>query len=360
MNRISLLRRTGALICVCMLAGSLAGCSGSKAPTDTTDGSEEYLMIIEDIDLDELAETEGIDPETITALCEGYDPDADTDLEKARTGVSDLSLAGTIIGGQDISFTNSNLASYSRISPNKTVHRNHKIDTISIHCMAGQLTVETCGEVFSSTKAQASSNYGVGLDGTIALYVQEWDRSWCTSNSENDNRAVTIEVASDSYHPYAVNDKAYKATIRLVADICLRNGIDKLVWSDDKTTRIKHLNGANMTVHRDYANKACPGEYLYTRMGDIAEQVNKIIEKNKGKKISGRPCWEETVFESYLVAVTSSTTIRKSPSLKSSAVRIAKKNEVYTIVNEKKADNILWGKLKSGEGWINLEDTQVR
>ena len=173
--------------------------------------------------------------------------------------------------------SNSKLIEYTRISPNRTSPRNHKIDTITIHCMAGQLTVETCGNVFAKSSAKASANYGVGSDGRIALYVEEKDRSWCSSNSANDNRAVTIEVASDSYSPYAVSDKAYEALIKLVADICKRNDIQKLVWSTDKADRIGHKNGCNMTVHRDFANKACPGDYLYDRMGDIADRVNEIL-----------------------------------------------------------------------------------
>jgi hypothetical protein len=178
--------------------------------------------------------------------------------------------------------SNSPLISYTKISPNKTSPRNHAIDTVTIHCMAGQLSVETCGNVFASDRAQASSNYGVGKDGRIAMYVEEKDRSWCSSNSANDNRAVTIEVASDSYAPYAVSDAAYKSTIKLVADICKRNGIEKLVWSNDKNERVNHLNGANMTVHRDFdKNKPCPGDYLYSRMGDIAEKVNAILDKEK-------------------------------------------------------------------------------
>lgn len=172
---------------------------------------------------------------------------------------------------------NSKLVEYTRISPNRTSPRNHQIDTITIHCMAGQLTVETCGNVFRETKAQASSNYGVDKDGRIGMYVEEKDRSWCSSNSANDNRAVTIEVASDSFAPYKVTDKAYEATIKLVADICKRNGIQKLVWSTEKADRIEHKNGCNMTVHRDFANKACPGDYLYDRMGDIANKVNEIL-----------------------------------------------------------------------------------
>lgn len=173
--------------------------------------------------------------------------------------------------------SNSSLVSYTKISPNKTSPRNHAIDTITIHCVVGQCSVETLGNIFAPTSRKASSNYGVGLDGKIGMYVEEKDRSWCTSSSENDNRAVTIEVASDTSEPYAVNSKAYNALLDLVTDICKRNGIKKLVWSTNKNNRVKHLNGCNMTVHRDYANKSCPGKYLYDRHGEIADEVNKRL-----------------------------------------------------------------------------------
>ncbi len=166
---------------------------------------------------------------------------------------------------------------YTRISPNKNSPRNHKIDTITIHCVVGQCTVETLGNIFAPTSRQASSNYGVGTDGKIGMYVEEKDRSWCSSNAANDNRAVTIEVASDTKHPYAVNDRAFAALLDLVTDICKRNGIKKLVWSTKKADRVNHKNGCNMTVHRDYANKSCPGDYLYNRHGEIAAEVNRRL-----------------------------------------------------------------------------------
>lgn len=109
------------------------------------------------------------------------------------------------------------------------------------------------------------------------MYVEEKDRSWCSSSGANDHRAITIEVASDTKHPYAVNDKAFAALIDLVTDICQRNGIKKLVWSTNKSDRVNHRNGCNMTVHRDYANKSCPGDYLYNRHGQIADEVNKRL-----------------------------------------------------------------------------------
>lgn len=173
--------------------------------------------------------------------------------------------------------SNSPLVDYTRISPNKNSPRNHKIDTITIHCVVGQCTVETLGNIFAPTSRQASSNYGVGTDGKIGMYVEEKDRSWCSSNAANDNRAVTIEVASDTKHPYAVNDRAFAALLDLVTDICKRNGIRKLVWSTKKADRVNHKNGCNMTVHRDYANKSCPGDYLYNRHGEIAAKVNRRL-----------------------------------------------------------------------------------
>lgn len=173
--------------------------------------------------------------------------------------------------------SNSPLVDYTRISPNKNSPRNHKIDTITIHFVVGQCTAETLGNIFAPTSRQASSNYGVGTDGKIGMYVEEKDRSWCSSNAANDNRAVTIEVASDTKHPYAVNDRAFAALLDLVTDICKRNGIKKLVWSTKKADRVNHKNGCNMTVHRDYANKSCPGDYLYNRHGEIAAEVNRRL-----------------------------------------------------------------------------------
>lgn len=173
--------------------------------------------------------------------------------------------------------SNSKLISYTKISPNRTSPRNHKIDTVTIHCVVGQCSVETLGNIFAPTSRQASCNYGIGADGRIGMYCEEKDRSWCSSNATNDNRAITIEVASDTKHPYAVNAKAYAALIDLLVDICKRNGIPRLVWSTSKADRVNHKNGCNMTVHRDYANKSCPGEYLYSRHAQIASEVNKRL-----------------------------------------------------------------------------------
>lgn len=172
--------------------------------------------------------------------------------------------------------SNSPLISFTKISPNKTAKRTHAIDTITIHCTAGRTSIEALGALFAASSRKASSNYGIGEDGRIGLFVDESSRSWCSSNAANDHRAVTIEVSSDSKAPYAVNDAAYASLIYLVADICRRNGIKKLLWMHDKSL-VGKVELQNMTLHKWFAAKACPGEYLEERMFDIAAKVNALL-----------------------------------------------------------------------------------
>lgn len=181
--------------------------------------------------------------------------------------------------------SNSSLVTYTKISPNRTTKRTHAIDTITIHCMAGDLSLEACGNLFAKATTAASSNYGIDSKGRIGLFVPEDERSWASSNRENDMRAVTIEVANiknakggyDSDWP--VSDEAYEALIKLCVDICKRNNIKSLKWKASKSL-IGKVEQQNMTVHRWFKNKACPGDYLYNRMGDIADRVNKELNGN--------------------------------------------------------------------------------
>ena len=209
-----------------------------------------------------------------------------------------------------MSYTNSSLVNYTKLSPNHSGQRNHTIDTISIHCVVGQCSVETLGNIFADTSRQASSNYGIGYDGKIGMYVEEKNRSWCTSSSSNDNRAITIEVASDTYEPYRVNDVAYKSLIRLLVDICKRNGIKKLLWKADKSL-IGQVDKQNMTVHRWFANKSCPGDYLYNLHYQIADEVNKQLGTSQTTSTSSKNRTEiyqlnSSVKTNYRVKVTAS------------------------------------------------------
>ena len=249
------------------------------------------------------------------------------------------------------SMSNSTLATYTRISPNKTSPRNHKVDTITIHCMAGNLTVERCGEIFAKRVRMASSNYGIGSDGRIGLYVEECNRSWCSSNKANDMRAITIEVANDggAATGWHVSDAAMTSLIALVADICKRNGISKLVWSTNKNDRVNHRNGCNMTVHRDFKNKACPGDYLYGKHAYIAAEVNKRLG------IAETQPAEQSASDCYKVRITASTlNVRAGAGISYKVTTTVKKGGIYTITEEKNG----WGRLKSGAGWIFLKYTE--
>lgn len=175
-----------------------------------------------------------------------------------------------------MSYTNSSLVSKTVLSPNHSGERTHAIDTITIHCYVGQVTVDRGLSGFAKASRQASCNYVIGYDGKIGLCVEEKNRSWCTSSRSNDQRAITIEVASDTKHPYKVKDKAYAALLDLVTDICKRNGIKELKWKGDKSL-VGQTDKQNLTVHRWFANKACPGDYLYNKHGEIAAEVNKRL-----------------------------------------------------------------------------------
>ena len=172
--------------------------------------------------------------------------------------------------------SNSPLVSYTKLSPNHSGQRTHAIDRITPHCVVGQCSVETLGNIFAPTSRQASCQYGIGVDGRVGMYVEEKNRSWCSSSNENDQRAVTIECASDTTHPYAFKDVVYNKLIELCVDICKRNGKKKLLWLGDKTKTLNYNPAADemvLTVHRWFANKSCPGDWMYSRMGDLASKV---------------------------------------------------------------------------------------
>lgn len=306
-----------------------------------------------------------------------------------------------------MAYTNSSLVTYKNISKNRTIPRNHAIDTITIHCIVGQWTAKQGCDYFATTDRECSSNYIIGKDGSIGLSVEEKDRSWCSSSSSNDHRAITIEVASDTTAPYAVTDTAYNALITLCTDICKRNGIKQLLWKADKSL-IGQVDKQNMSVHRWFANKSCPGDYLYERHGDIAEKVNKLLGATNTTTPSTptttyyrvRKTWSDAksqigaykvlanakkiadanpgyyVFDDVGTAVypttqTSQTTalpylvnvsikdlnIRSGPGTNYGRTGSFTGIGTFTIVEVKSGQGATagWGKLKSGAGWISLD-----
>lgn len=309
-----------------------------------------------------------------------------------------------------MAYTNSSLVKYTSLSPNHSGQRTRSIDRITPHCVVGQLTAEGICACFPKGR-EASCNYGIGKDGKIALCVEEKNRSWCSSSAENDQRAVTIECASDSTAPYAFNTAVYNALIELCVDICKRNGKNKLLWLGDKTKTLNYAPKSGemvLTVHRWFANKSCPGDWMYSRMGDLATTVTKrlsgvsgggsttttptgktlyrvreswsdaksqigafsvlanaksLVDKNPSYKVfdeSGKVVYEKgstsTAFKPYTVRVTATDLyIRKGAGTNYSANGFIRPG-VYTIVAESSGQGATkWDKLKSGAGWISLD-----
>ena len=263
--------------------------------------------------------------------------------------------------------SNSSLVNYTRISPNRSIPRNHKIDRITIHHMAGNLSVETCGSVFAPSSRQASSNYGIGSDGRVGMYVEEKDRAWTSSSSANDNRAVTIEVADNAGAPnWGCSNAAMAKLVLLCADICRRNGISRLNYTGD-------TNG-NMTLHKWFANTDCPGNYLESQMPKIASEVNKLLASGattytwngataSGGTSGGTSSGSNTtnwsgVSGTFTVEVSVSDLRIRSGAGTSYTNKGYIQKGVYTIVETKVAGGYTWGKLKSGAGWIALDYTK--
>ena len=172
--------------------------------------------------------------------------------------------------------SNSSLVNHTNITNHCSSRNGTKIDKITIHHMAGNLSVETCGNVFQNR--QASANYGIGSDGRVGLYVDESNRAWSTANPENDKRAINIELANDGGAPdWHVSGIAIEKCIELCADICRRNGISKLNYTGGKT--------GNLTRHNMFMATTCPGPYLQSKFQYIADEVNKIL----GEEVTSTP-----------------------------------------------------------------------
>lgn len=169
-----------------------------------------------------------------------------------------------------MAFTNSSLVSYTQISPNRNSPRNQPITKITIHHMAGVMSVEQFGNLVANPAREMSANYAIGNDGRIGLFCEEKDRSWCSSSPWNDNRAITIEVSNDvNGEPWSISDKAYESLIKLCADICKRNGIKTLEFTGDTS--------GSLTYHYQFSPTACPGTWIKNHTQEICNKVNALL-----------------------------------------------------------------------------------
>ena len=264
-------------------------------------------------------------------------------------------------GGKTMGYTNSSLVDCVVKSPNHSGRRTHSIDRLTPHCVVGQLSAESIGSCFTSSSVQASCNYGIGKDGRVVLCVDEANRSWCSSSNANDQRAITIECASGMKEPYEMNNTVYEKLIKLCADICRRNGKTKVVWKGSKSASLAYEPKSNemvLTAHRFFANKSCPGDWLYSRYGDLANRINALLGSgttssggsSNGSTNTSVPSKPNTNFPKVpftVNVIVSDLNIRKAPN----GDIVGKTGKgVFTITSVKNG----WGKLKSGAGWIYL------
>ena len=250
-------------------------------------------------------------------------------------------------------FTNSSLVVHTNLSPNNSRTRTAKIDTFTPHVTDGHISLKNLGNWFAKSSTQASSNYGIDDEGQIGLFVEEKNRSWCTSSRANDQRAITVELSSDPKPPYAIKNGTMDGLIKLGADVCKRNGIPKLLWKANKNL-IGKINQQNITCHRWFADTDCPGEYLYGRLDEVAAEVNKLLIPTPTSASSGL---------SYQIRVnTELLHYRSGPGTNNLVLGKIRKGEVYTIVEEAFGlGSSKWGRLENGAGWIALDYcTKVR
>lgn len=260
-----------------------------------------------------------------------------------------------------MTYTNSLLVDCTVKSPNHSGTRTHSIDRITPHCVVGQLSAESIGRCFTSTSRQASCNYGIGKDGRVCLIVDEANRSWCSSSNTNDQRAVTIECASDTKAPYAMNDAVYNKLVTLCVDICKRNGKTKLLWMGDKDKALAYSPKSNemvLTVHRWFANKSCPGDWLYNRLSSLAATVTSKLGGGTAAGSTNTTTTNATKVSSFpavpfkVKVLISDLNIRKGAGMNYAVTGKYTGKGVFTITEVKNG----WGKLKSGTGWIYLEN----
>ena len=238
-------------------------------------------------------------------------------------------------------------------SSNYTKGRNgYKICKFTPHHMAGKLTGAQCARLFQASSRNASANYCIGYDGEIVGNVDENNRAWTSSNRTNDFQAITVEVANSTLGPnWEISEKAWDALIKLGVDVCKRHGF-RMEYNSQPS--------GSLTRHNMFANTNCPGPYLQGRFNELAKAIN---DKLDSKDTSGdNTPYQGTTETNYMLKVTADVlNIRQGPGTNYGIASSIKDKGTYTIVKESQGPGAtLWGKLKSGAGWISLDYTDKK
>lgn len=155
------------------------------------------------------------------------------------------------------------------------------------HCTAGMSSAEATATRFQRPDVKASATYCIGSNGDIVQNVPEEYRPWTTGGDLNvngvtgammDHHSFTFEIANTTLAPnYLMSAEAIASLVYLMTDICKRHGIKSVTWKDDKYFASDSRNYNVIAVHKWYARKSCPGNFLYSSMQNVADTVNMLL-----------------------------------------------------------------------------------
>ena len=149
------------------------------------------------------------------------------------------------------------------------------IEMVALHHMAGVLSADQCGRIFQQAGRSASANYGIGKDGEVGLYVDEYNTAWANANWDSNCKSVSIELSNSvASGNYPVSDVVLNKAIDLIADIFKRNNLGKCV------------KGQNLVWHSMYSNTYCPGDYIRGKLDYIVDKVNEKLGLNSNTSSS--------------------------------------------------------------------------
>ena len=248
------------------------------------------------------------------------------------------------------------------------------IEMVALHHMAGVLSAEQCGSIFQQSGRGASANYGIGYDGKIGLYVDEYNTAWANSNWDSNCKSVSIELSNSSVGgDYPVSDTVLNKAIDLITDIFKRNNLgdyvrSKLDYIVDKVNEKLGLNSNSGTSSNDNLYKVQVG--AFSKKENAEKLANEI--KNKGvdtciitedglykvqcgafENVDNAKNIAKTLnnmgYDTYIAGIDESTSsnqvqgiayrvncnypnIRSSANLNSSVVRLAPRGEIIYVV----------------------------
>lgn len=243
----------------------------------------------------------------------------------------------------------SSLATYVNHSPNHSGQRNHKVDTLTPHYMDGNCSIETCAAIFKPTSRKASSNYGIGSDGRIGVYVEEQDRAWTSGSWRNDCRAITFECAN--LPDGSLTNACWKSLVSLCADICKRYGFKGVYYCGSADYSKLPKGYMLLTMHKWFQDTDCPGPWLSKQFPRLAKEVNaKLSSKSTEKTTStkstklARGYHKDASFAGTYRCTVSDLCVRRSPSTSGKEVAHYSKGDKVNLDGYWwKANGYIWG-----------------